>query len=128
MKAGSLHHDTVGLASTLRFCCDGCDHRTELLPRKRKVDPYKLAVFDSHKHRSFSKVKRIVDYEVNVRTVLASQSAGMGQSEMSRVAALLCLTSQRALFGNVWSNLEERVAIQEKILCKVVVDQNLEMC
>ena len=67
-----------------------------------------------------------MDYEVNVKTVLATQSAGIGQSGMTRVAALLSLTDQRSLFGNVWRDLEERIAIQEKILCKVVVANNLE--
>ena len=67
-----------------------------------------------------------MDYEVNVKTVLAAQSAGIGQSEMTRVAALLSLTDQRSLFGNVWRDLEERIAIQERILCKVVVANNLE--
>ena len=114
--------DHVGLATTILFECACKDIHTVLKPKTRTIDSFEKDIFDSKRKWN----KRNVDYSINVQTVLGAQSAGTGQTECSRLLGIMRISASPKLFRDSWVNIEERIAAQERILCNLIINQNLE--
>ena len=135
MNENCFHRTSCGLATTIYYQCSNknCNHQQEIRPEmvetnnkwKEMIDDNdELENKDEKEKKKSDNTNSIGSYAINLQLFLWLQQFGLSGSAARQLASSLCLTQRTRLF-NDFTALEEKIALHEIILTKMIIDDNV---
>ena len=131
-----FHRTSCGLATNIFYTCKNnkCNYRHCIRPELvKKNNKWKDMIEDDDDNSSNDdndkKMKNpnensIDSYTINIYFILWLQQFGLSATAARQLASSLCLTKQTKLFHD-FTELEEKIALNEIILSKMIIDDNV---
>jgi hypothetical protein len=115
----NLDRRTIGIATEIDFTCTGCKKTGCAYADRTDYIMEKSGATNDFVRRE----RRIDNYELNWRLMMATQLMGESQVGGSIIGLFLDIT--RESFRNAWGPMEDALGVEQRLICQEVVDSNL---